>query len=45
MYAWGFFNLASQPGLEPGTYGLTENSASQNAMFHGVYSFKYLDVQ
>ena len=23
--AWGFCVLAAQPGLEPGTYGLTEN--------------------
>ena len=22
----GFFNMAPRPGLEPGTYGLTENS-------------------
>jgi hypothetical protein len=30
--AWGFSNLAPQPGLEPGTYGLTESQARKKPL-------------
>jgi len=33
----GFFIVAPRPGLEPGTYGLTENSFFKLCMFYAGY--------
>jgi hypothetical protein len=43
--AWGFTFLAPQSGLEPGTYGLTDNSVLKKAMFYAVLSVKNITVQ
>jgi hypothetical protein len=43
--AWGFCIMAPQPGLEPGTYGLTDNSVLKKAMFYAVLSVKNITVQ
>jgi hypothetical protein len=32
----GFFIVAPRPGLEPGTYGLTENSLFKIFLFYAV---------
>ena len=39
------FCLASPLGLEPGIYGLTENSAVEKLKFYAGYSRNYFDVQ
>ena len=39
------FILAPQPGLEPGTYGLTENSVVKKSLFNAAYKTINLNVQ
>ena len=36
--------LAPRPGLEPGTYGLTENSLFTKPMFYAACSVVFIDV-
>jgi hypothetical protein len=37
--------LAPRPGLEPGTYGLTDDGGIENAMFYAGCSVKNTTVQ